>query len=79
LLGAGAAELAGAAESAGAAEDALLGELAGGVLSPPHATIAPAAAMTARTATIAIFFMWSFSSSSRGACAYGAALCQSPT
>jgi hypothetical protein len=59
LLVAGAAEGA-AAESAGAAEVALLGELAGGVLSPPHATTAPIAANDTKSATNARFFMLLF-------------------
>jgi hypothetical protein len=62
----GAADDGAADESAGAADPAALaallsGELAGGVL-PPHATSAPTDAATARSATIAIFFMFVFSS-----------------
>jgi hypothetical protein len=53
LLDAGAAEPAGAADP----DDALSGELAAGVLPPPQAARAPAATMTARRATSAMFFM----------------------
>jgi hypothetical protein len=49
---------AGAADVAGSTDDdvAVSGELAGGVL-PPHATRGPAAAVTARSTTIAMLFM----------------------
>jgi hypothetical protein len=48
---------AGAADVAGSTEVALSGELGGGELLPPHATRTPAAVMTARSATITMFFM----------------------
>ena len=54
---------AGAADDESAGADAEEGEAAGGVSPPPHAvTMAPTAAMAARSATIAIFFMIVFSS-----------------
>jgi hypothetical protein len=50
---------AGAADVAGSTDDdvAVSGELAGGGLLPPHATRGPAAAVTARSTTIAMLFM----------------------
>jgi hypothetical protein len=64
------------AESAGADVDADDGEAAGGV-SPHAATIAPIAAMAARSAIITIFFMIVFSSevpTRRGPSPYASAL-----
>jgi hypothetical protein len=57
LLVAGAAD-----ESAGADEDALVSGLAGAGVPPPQAAREPTAAIVARRAAIAMFFMIVFSS-----------------